>query len=59
MIAIGGTPAGAIIGGLIAQAWSVPAALVAAAAVLAITAVAGYPALHAAARQAPQPPLAA
>jgi hypothetical protein len=59
MIAIGGTPAGAIIGGLIAQARSVPAASVAAAAILAITAVAGYPALRAATRQDPQLPSAA
>jgi hypothetical protein len=55
MIAIGGTPLGAVAGGLMTQAWSVPAAFVAAAAVLAVTAAAGYPALRAMARQVAAP----
>lgn len=53
MIAIGGTPLGAVAGGLITEAWSVQAAFMAAAAVLAVTAAAAYPALRSAAREDP------
>jgi MFS family permease len=53
MIGIGGTPLGAVAGGLMTEAWSVPAAFIAAAAVLALTAAAGYPSLRAAAREDP------
>jgi MFS family permease len=53
MIAIGGAPLGAVAGGLMTEAWSVPVAFIAAAAVLALTAAAGYPSLRAAARDDP------